>query len=508
MFLRDESVIDESQRQRMTKYNTHISRVYGMAKIHKQPVTLRHVVSTVDSPSSHLAIWLDNLLKPYGKGRYDVLNSIEAAEKIRSVTIDSNKTLISFDIVALFPSVPLDLARLIITDDLWPRIHEQTGISKPLLTDIFDFVTNESAIFIWNDKFIKQKEGVFMGINTSPTIAALVVNKLLETVISELDFEPKLLIKYVDDLGAVVPKDQVHHILSRLNEFMPSHLKFTYEEERNGSLPYLDMLLKRDENGAIGIDWYQKPTSADKVLHFFSEHPMFHRILSFVDKEFHGIILIRRLIFCLQTNIRRNWSNGKCTRLLPNTTQLRKELPEKTIIKSLPFVNGLTQSVKRVINKFDTGIQLVSRPINQQNGTTFTKLKKPFKTLDKMNVVYKIPCAGKFDINGQLMEKCDKCYVGQTMNMLSCRNNTHRNSCKGDDYSGYTRTALVVHCEPNENGDRHVMNFDDISVLETEKRLYKRLILENLHIRNESTVNTRSDGGAPISASYCTLLRS
>lgn len=297
-----------------------------MPKIHKQPVTLRHVVSTVDSPSSHLAIWLDNLLKPYGKGRYDVLNSIEAAEKIRSVTIDSNKTLISFDIVALFPSVPLDLARLIITDDLWPRIHEQTGISKQLLTDIFDFVTNESAIFIWNDKFIK-KEGVFMGINTSPTIAALVVNKLLETVISELDFEPKLLIKYVDDLGAVVPKDQVHHILSRLNEFMPSHLKFTYEEERNGSLPYLDMLLKRDENGAIGIDWYQKPTSADKVLHFFSEHPMFHRILSFVDKEFHGIILIRRLIFCLQTNIRRNWSNGKCTRLLPNTTQLRRAIP-------------------------------------------------------------------------------------------------------------------------------------------------------------------------------------
>lgn len=54
--LRDEGVITESQRQRMTKYNTHVSRVYGMPKIHKQPVTLRHVVSTVDSPSSQLAI--------------------------------------------------------------------------------------------------------------------------------------------------------------------------------------------------------------------------------------------------------------------------------------------------------------------------------------------------------------------------------------------------------------------------------------------------------------------
>lgn len=532
--LRNEGVISDEQRTRMTRYNTHISKVYGLPKVHKNPVKLRHIVSTVDSPSSDLAMWLDNLLKPFAKGKYDVTNSTIAAEKIKKIIITENEALTSFDVENLFPSVPLELAKEILME-FWPIIHEQTNISKQLLCDIFDFVTKDSAVFIWNDKFIKQNEGVFMGINTGPTIAALVMNKLLEKVISDLDFELKLLIKYVDDIFAVVPKDRIQHVLDRLNNFMPTHLKFTYEIEANNKLPFLDMLLKRDFSGPISIDWYQKPTAANKVLHFLSEHPiqqkmnvafnMFYRTLSFVDKEFHKSCVekAKNILLCNKyppklinkqfnkaiSKLNKSQSFDSVLTVDSDSIVVNTEIcaqSEKTM-KCLPFINGLSQPISNVLKKQDTNIQLAYKPINQLRHSTFTNLKQQTKLLNKTNVVYKIPCAGKFDKNDQLIEKCDKCYVGHTKNHLCTRLNTHNNSVFSKNASSYTKTALANHCNTDETGARHKPNFDGVSVLETERRYYKRIMLENLHINNEHTYNTRCDEGDEISTTYCAILR-
>lgn len=82
------------------------------------------------------------------------------------------------------------------------------------------------------------------------------------------------------------------------------------------------------------------------------------------------------------------------------------------------------------------------------------------------------------------------------------------NSVKGEQSSSYKRTALAAHCEPEENGDIHLPDFNAVSVFATEKRYYKRLMLAHLNIRNENTYNNRSDEGAPMSASYCAVHRS
>lgn len=66
--------------------------------------------------------------------------------------------------------------------------------------------------------------------------------------------------------------------------------------EVDGTIPYLDMLLIRQPDGTVKIDWYQKPTACNRTLNSHSQHPlkrksavaygMFHRILSLVDDEF------------------------------------------------------------------------------------------------------------------------------------------------------------------------------------------------------------------------------
>ena len=55
-------------------------------------------------------------------------------------------------------------------------------------------------------------------------------------------------------------------------------IKFTYEVETEGQLPFLDLLLKRSNSGGLKLSVYRKPTHTDQYLNFMSHHPTDHKI--------------------------------------------------------------------------------------------------------------------------------------------------------------------------------------------------------------------------------------
>ena len=61
--------------------------------------------------------------------------------------------------------------------------------------------------------------------------------------------------------------------LKKLNGIHPK-IKWEAVFEENGQLPFLDVLVVRNEDGSFTTTVYRKPTHSDRYLHWTSNHPV------------------------------------------------------------------------------------------------------------------------------------------------------------------------------------------------------------------------------------------
>ena len=78
--------------------------------------------------------------------------------------------------------------------------------------------------------------------------------------------------RYVDDTFCILRKGSTKELLHHLNGVRPT-IKFTVEQEEDGTLPFLNTLLRRRRDCSLDVSVYRKPTHTDRYLHFESHHP-------------------------------------------------------------------------------------------------------------------------------------------------------------------------------------------------------------------------------------------
>ena len=84
---------------------------YAHIKIHKIGNSIRPIVSFIGSPSYNIAKYLSKLLTPStNKSPHKLINSSDIKTKLRDFIVPSNHILVSFDVKALFTSIPIDFA--------------------------------------------------------------------------------------------------------------------------------------------------------------------------------------------------------------------------------------------------------------------------------------------------------------------------------------------------------------------------------------------------------------
>ena len=92
-------------------------KFYGLPKIHKPDTPLRPIVSSCGSVIYGVAKELAKILKPLvGKSPYHINSTQDFVEQVKHITLAPGECLSSYDVSALFNSVPVDPALNIIKD--------------------------------------------------------------------------------------------------------------------------------------------------------------------------------------------------------------------------------------------------------------------------------------------------------------------------------------------------------------------------------------------------------
>ena len=161
-------------------------KFYGLPKIHKPDTPLRPIVSSCGSVTYGVAKELAKILKPLvGKSPHHINSTQDFVEQAKHFTLEAGECLSSYDVSALFTSVPIDPALNVIKDLLVKdnTLKERTVMEVEDIILLLEFCL-KNTYFSFQGQFYEQVEGAAMGSPVSPIVANLYMEYLEQKALS------------------------------------------------------------------------------------------------------------------------------------------------------------------------------------------------------------------------------------------------------------------------------------------------------------------------------------
>ena len=181
--------------------------------------------------------------------------------------------MVSYDVEALFTSVPVESAISIIKKHVEEdnELRQRIAMTVKQISCLLEFCLN-TTYFTFQGKMYEQVKGAAMGSPISPKVANLFMEDLETKALATAPSTPKIWKRFVDDTFTIIQKAHKDAFLDHINS-IDSNIHFTYEDPKeDGSIPFLDMLITPDEEGRLNTTVYRKPTHTDQYLHWDSHH--------------------------------------------------------------------------------------------------------------------------------------------------------------------------------------------------------------------------------------------
>ena len=408
--------------------------------------------------------------------------------------------MVSFDVESLFTNIPLDETINICADIVYHRKKKVKGLLKRHFKELLTHAT-KSSCFLFNGNYYSQIDGVAMGSPLGPTLANLFLAYHEEKWLSDCpeQFKPKYFRRYVDDIFLLFHnRDQVKKFLMYMNT-RHKNIKFTYEEEQNNTLAFLDIKITRSPKG-FTTSVYRKKTFSGVYLNFGSFLPMeykkgliatlLHRTFTICSnyKLFHDEIDKLKIIW--QKNGFPLFFIDKCVKKFLDKLFVKKTSGEpsnkKEVNFHMVFLGKITLQVKKKLQstfrELCPGLKLkivLSSPNRLRSGFTF-KDTLP-REMDSM-LLYKFTCG-----------TCNSTYIGETKRHFQVRSYEHMGLSVFTDnhlkYNVSSATAIRKHCNDHE----HNNNIDNIQVVGHTSNKFHLRLKESLLISmvNPSIINVQ-----------------
>ena len=292
--------------------------------------------------------------------------------------------------------------------------------------------------------------------------------------------------------------------LIKLNKFH-KNIEFTYEEERNYMLAFLDVLLIRTKEG-FNTAVYRKETNTDVYLHWNSFAPtvwkkgtlrglvkrafmvsskdyLLEMELEHLREVFTEINGYPKWIVYQVFEEERRRSNNKPTTTTTEETEEMEEgeaVTKKKMMICLPYQGTKGEHIAKKIKNFITS----SLP-DTETGIIFKgsrlsakfSIKDKVKDIHKHNVVYEGKCPD-----------CDATYIGETERRLCIRTDEHA----GKDKNSH----MLQHSQTTGHGR---ISLNNMKILGSNyKNYFKRKLSEALFIKQKQPPLNIQDKSVPL----------
>ena len=126
-------------------------KYYGLPKVHKKDTPLRPIVSSIGSVAYETAKELSRILKPLvGRSTHHVRNNQDFIQSIEEVKVETEECMMSYDVKALFTSIPiqhtLNIIKKLMEEDT--SLHQRTTMAVKHIYCLLEFCLTNTYFFL------------------------------------------------------------------------------------------------------------------------------------------------------------------------------------------------------------------------------------------------------------------------------------------------------------------------------------------------------------------------
>ena len=493
--MKKENMIDDEKYNNLIASGSSPGILYGLPKIHKEDFSskfqYRPIFAAYKTPTYNIAKYLVPFLSHLTRNNYTVVNSLSFCREIVSIPNSDKYIMASFDVENLFTNIPVSETIDIILSKLFlDKNCTFLGMTKMFFKSLLELAVLNS-FFIFDKKLYRQIEGLGMGLPLGPSFANIFMCHMEEKWLSEcpLDFKPVFYRRYIDDSFALF-NDQSHipQFLSYLNSKHLS-ISFTCDKEQNCVLPFLDCLIRRNNN-KFETSVYRKPSSTELGISFYSFIPFVFKLNSIktllirgyhissnyfnMDREFNFLVN-----FFMKNGFPKGLVLSQIGKLLYKFRNGQQNLNSQPIDNrtyfSILYFGSQSEKLKKDLNlifrKYFKDIDVCLVLKSSFNIGSFFNFKDKLSAGMQANLVYEFRC-----------ERCSQGYIGSTRRNLYMRVAEHAGKSfrTNNPLSNPPNSSIRDHCDIC-NSSIAISRFKILNSLDSKNHL---LILESLHIKS------------------------
>ena len=147
--------INETTYKKLYPTGAGSPKFYGLPKLHKESTPLRPIVSSIGAVTYNTSKELSRILKPLvGKSPHHICNNHDFLEDLKTIKLGPEEAMVSYDVKALFTSVPikpaLEIIEKLLKED--QGLQKRTSMSISNIMDLLEFCLR-STYFTYRGKF-------------------------------------------------------------------------------------------------------------------------------------------------------------------------------------------------------------------------------------------------------------------------------------------------------------------------------------------------------------------